>query len=398
MKILMVDSLVGNDYAIALCTSLANNGADVQLVVPKGRKVDKSVPFSVIHLGPSKDPSINKIKKIVQYINYLRQLLALIYKSKVEIVHFQFLRLEGIESLFLSFLKILSPAVVYTAHNVLPHENRKLDFVFKRIIYWAADGIIIHSRYIQEKLLKTFTVAVEKTYIIPHGNFDMYLPDTTISQEDARKRFSLSPEDNVILFFGYIRAYKGLDMLIEAFRIAATQDERLKLLIAGAPQNNILAKKYKMQIEQLEAKESVLFHAQFIPFAEVATYFSASDVVILPYKNIDHSGIVHLAYSFGKPIIASPVGDFPEAVEHGKSGYIFQEYTVESLVRIIVNAFADKENLGQMGCFAKELSDTKYSWQDVAQKTKQFYDQLTGNESNRLANALPPIFSSTTDE
>ena len=376
MKVLMVDSLVGNDYAIALCTGLAQNGLDVQLVVPQGRKVDANIPFPVIHLGPSKDPSINKIKKVIQYINYLRRLLGLIRQSKVDIVHFQFFRLEGIESLFLCLLRLFSPTIVHTAHNVLPHDNKKLDFVFKQIIYWAVDGIIVHSRYIQEKLLKTFRVNQEKTAIVPHGNFDLYLPDEPISREDAREKFGLSPQDNVLLFFGYIRPYKGLEVLIDAFGLAATQDCNLKLIIAGAPQNENLAKGYNNQIAQLDAKDKVLFHAHFIPFTEVATYFSAADIVVLPYRNIDHSGIVHMAYSFGRPIIASPVGDFPEAIEEGKSGLIFAENTQDALAATLAHAFSDKESLVQMGQYAKELSDGKYSWQNVAQSTIGFYKDL----------------------
>ena len=376
MKVLMIDSLVGNDYSIALCTGLAQNGLDVQLVVPQGRKVDANLLFPVIHLGPSKNPSVNKIKKVVQYINYLWRLLGLIRQSKVDIVHFQFFRLEGIESLFLCLLRLFSPTVWHTAHNVLPHDNKKVDFVFKQIIYWATNGIIVHSRYIQEKLLNTFKVNQAKTAIVPHGNFDLYLPDEPISKKEAREKLGLLPQDNVLLFFGYIRPYKGLDVLIDAFGLAAAQDCNLKLIIAGAPQNESLANRYNNQIAQLDAKDKVLFHAHFIPFAEVATYFSAADVVVLPYKNIDHSGIVHLAYSFGKPIIASSVGDFPEAIEHGKSGFIFSEKSKDALDATITNAFNDKGCLAQMGNFAKELSDSKYSWQNVAQKTKKAYQAL----------------------
>lgn len=383
--VLMVDSLIGNDYTIALCTGLAAQGVNVQLVVPHDRIVEPDIAFPVIHLAPSKQPGVNRLKKSLQYVTYLLQLLWLIFHSRPQVVHFQFLRRERLDTLFLCLLRLLPVPVVYTAHNVLPHENGRIDTVLKQLVYTAVDGILIHSRYIQRKLLDAFRVDAAKTCVIPHGNFSLYVPDEPIEGASARQQLGLGPEDRVLLFFGYIRPYKGLELLIDAFTTAAARDPHLKLVIAGKPQNEQLAEQYAQQIQATSVAGRILFHDRFIPFEEVALYFTAADLVVLPYKAIDHSGIMHLAYSFGKPIICTPVGDFPEVIEQGKSGFVLQSSDAACLVDGITTAFSDMQLLAQMGTYARNLGKTRYSWNEIARRTLHFYETIAGRQPQQSA-------------
>jgi glycosyltransferase involved in cell wall biosynthesis len=226
-------------------------------------------------------------------------------------------------------MKLAGVRLVYTAHNVLPHETGKLDKYLYSLIYKSAHYIIVHSDYIKEKLLISFSVKEEKVKVIPHGNFDIYLPAKRITKSEARRKLNMNVNDKILLFFGYIREYKGLDLLLDAFQTAKDCDSELKLLIAGMPFNEELKTHYSKRIKEISA-DRIIQHFKFIPSDEVQNYFEASDIVILPYKNIDHSGIIHLAYSFCKPVIVTNVGDFPETVEDGKSGYII-EYNKEEL-------------------------------------------------------------------
>lgn len=376
MKAIMIDPLVGNDYALCLCSGLDAIGVETSVVIVEDRKIRIPTEFSVKRLAPSKDPTINKIKKITDYFTYLAKLLNFIVKNDANIVHYQFFRRVKIESIFYIFLKLLGLKLVYTAHNVLPHEHSKIDYFFNFVIYKTSDVIIVHSNYIKNKLAKMFKVSDKKIKVIPHGNFDLYLPERPISKCNARETLNLSETDNVVLFFGYIREYKGLDLLLDAFQVARQSNKKLRLVIAGLPESRYLKEHYREKINRISYNGEIISHLSFVPSEEVATYFTASDIVVLPYKNIDHSGIVHLAYSFGKPLIASNVGDFSETIAHGQSGYLLEKNDPENLAITINKAFSDIESLENMGCFARKLSKTKYSWSDIAKQTKEVYETV----------------------
>lgn len=375
-RVIMLDATLGNDYSVCLCLGLSAVGVDVSLVVPENRVVNTSTDFEVKRLMPTKGPGTGGVRKIFPYLKYLTQLSTYVTKNDIGVVHFQFFRRERIESVFFLLLRLLGTSLVYTAHNVLPHESRRLDHLFRFVVYRSAKMIIVHSQHIKKKLAKTFRVNPAKIRVIPHGNFDIYLPEESVSRAEARAHLSLSDEDSIGLFFGFIREYKGLDLLLDAFQAITRHNERLKLVIAGAPQTPELENRYRKKIIQISRNDSILFHPRFIPSEEVATYFLASDIVILPYEEIDHSGIIHLAYSFGRPVIAADVGDFAEMVEDGKSGYLLNENTPQCLAEAMLGAFSDRDRLEEMGAYARHLSETKYSWRNAARHTMSVYEEV----------------------
>lgn len=379
-KVLMIDSLIGNDYTLCLCSSLSRFGADITLIVPENKEIRFPVNFVVKRIAPTKDNRYSKKKKLLKFIQYFLILLKLIIKGKNVIVHYQFFR-NKIETLFYILLKLLGANLIHTAHNVLPHETSKIDYILYFLIYKSSNMIIAHSNYIKNELSKKFKIKVNKIIIIPHGNFDIYLPPKGIDKNLARKYFGLSNEDDVILFFGYIRENKGLDLLLDAFEIVAESNPRLKLIIAGSVQSNKLRKNYEQKISIMKSRDRIVKDFNFITFNDVAQYFLAADIVALPYKNIYHSGVVHLAYSFGRPIIATRVGDFEEMTENGQSGYLTPENETTSFARTIIVAFSNKSKLLKMGQYAKKLSQSKYSWNEIAHHTGKLYENII--KSNR---------------
>ena len=195
--------------------------------------------------------------------------------------------------------------------------------------------------------------------------------------------FGLSEEQNVILFFGAIKEYKGLDILSNSIPLASMKINNLALIIAGeagdADTKEIVLKCNDI-LSKLSKKVSVIFHDKFIPVTEVAKYFIASDIVVLPYRRVTHSGIPHLAYAFGKPIIASNVGDFDEIIEEGKSGFVLSSNTQENLSEKIIQAFSDKSKLEEMGKYARNLCATKYTWKDSAESLIPVYEKMINNK------------------
>lgn len=376
MRVIMIDALVGNDYSICLCSALHAVGVNVELITPDNRVINLPIDFPVRHWMPTKDPTRGKTGKSIRYFGYLARLIAYVVKNNRgrQIVHFQFFRSERIESLLFPLLRLLGVKLVFTAHNILPHENSRVDYLLRFVVYGSAKAIIVHSEYIKNKLAKDFRIDREKIKVVPHGNFDHYIPREPISRLEARASLNLSETDNVALFFGFIREYKGLDMLLDAFEICARKDRSLRLVIAGAAHPSELETRYKRRMRQISTDSSIIFHAGFIPSEKVAVYFNVCDVVILPYKDIDHSGIVHLAYSFGRPLIATNVGDFAEVIEDGKSGYLLKDNSVECLSETMLEAFSDIARLENMGHYARKLSETKYSWLEIAKITRKLYE------------------------
>lgn len=373
----MVDSLIGNAYSTCLCESLDKNGTEVLLVVPENRKFPKTEKFKILFLSPSKANDSGKIKKLWGFIRYLKQLYDYIINSKCDVVHYQFFRRKE-EVLFFKFLKWRGVKLIVTAHNVLPHENSRIDYILKSIVYKNANAIIVHSGFIKDKLIKYFSQDPKKISIIPHGNFDIYLPSFEMTVEQARSSLSLAKSDNVLLFFGYIRPYKGIDLLLKAFEIAAEKDSNLKLIIAGSEHD--INKPLINEIYKNKFSDRILPFLTYIPNEDIVKYFNAADIVVLPYKDIDHSGIIHLAYSFGKPVLATNVGDFNEVVIDNKSGKVLKENDADCLSEMISQIFEDKGKLSEMGRYAKFLSETKYSWDDISKRTIELYKSIKLNK------------------
>jgi len=375
MKVILVDSLIGNDYTLCLASSLQNEGLEVVFIVPSNRKFAKLNKFTIKRWSPSKDKKDSNLLKLFKYFEYLFKLFFYILNNKDAAVHFQFFRFK-FDILFFVLLRSFNVNLVHTAHDVLPHETRKIDYLLNYFLYKSSRKIIVHSTYIKKKLISIFNVNQEKVEIVPHGNFDIYQSTSPLSNEEAKKEFNFLPADKVILFFGFIREYKGLDILLDAYSIVHKKNPEIKFIIAGSIATKSLSQVYRNKISTFQSDGSLITNFNYIPSDKVATYFTAADFVVLPYKDIDHSGIVHLAYSFEIPIIATNVGDFAETIEEGKSGYLVEKNDPEALADAIIEAFKNSELKLNMKNYIKELNSNKYSWDESARKTIEIYKKV----------------------
>lgn len=375
MNIILIDSLIGNDYTICLADALNNEGVKVTLITPSNREIKSSADFNVKKWIPSKDPAESSISKLAAYPVFLLKTLILVYRQKQPVIHFQFFRFKT-DIFFLVLLSLLGRKTVYTAHNIFPHERKNSDLWLNYILYKFAWRIILHSETVQRKLLDNFNINPAKTAIVPHGNFDIYKPSELPTQNEAREYFNLNSGDKVLLFFGYIKEYKGLDLLLKAFKLLSEEGQAIKLLIAGYPATKKLWESYSQIIEEIRDKSNIILRLEFIPSSDVALYFSAADYVVLPYKRIDHSGIIHLAYSFNKPVIATMVGDFQESIDEGKSGFLVNSQDEKDLAITIKKALENYDNISDMGEYISFLNRTRYSWEEAAKKTIKVYEGI----------------------
>ena len=244
--------------------------------------------------------------------------------------------------------------VVCIADNIIPHEKRFGDKPFTKYFIKPIDGFITMS----EKVLSDLPLfnITKPAKFVAHPLYDNF--GDIISKEAARKELNISNETSVVLFFGFIRKYKGLDILLDSVNIINSkyQIQNIKFLIAGEFYED--RKPFDEQIERLAIKDNLILRTDFIPDSEVKYYLCAADVVVQPYRNATQSGVTPLAYHFEKPMIVTNVGGLPSLVPDNKVGLV-AEPNAESIAEKIVAYFDKGENF-----FLPYLREEKkkYSW------------------------------------
>jgi len=254
--------------------------------------------------------------------------------------------------------------IICIADNIVPHEKRIGDKWFTRYFIKPVDAFIIMSEKVMHDL-RSFTKD-KPAKLVPHPLYDNF--GEKISKEEARKQLNIKNEELIILFFGFIRKYKGLDILFEAMKILNernpipnSQFPIPKLLVAGEFYED--RKSYDEQINKLGIKDNLILHTDFIPGNEVKNYMCAADLVIQPYRNATQSGVTPLAYHFEIPMIVTNVGGLPAMVPDNKVGLV-AEPTAASLAEKII-AYFDKGEAHFLPHLIEEKK--KLSWTKIVE-------------------------------
>jgi glycosyltransferase involved in cell wall biosynthesis len=250
--------------------------------------------------------------------------------------------------------------IIAITDNVIPHEKRLGDVPFTRYFLKSCDAFITMSENVMNDLRQ-----FEKTkpaQLVRHPLYDNF--GEPVSKEEARKKLGIDTNDQIVLFFGFIRKYKGLDILFEAMGLLKSQitnhkSQIIKLLVAGEFYED--AKPFQDQIKRLGIEDRLILRTDFIPDSEVKYYLCAADVVIQPYRNATQSGVTPLAYHFEKPMIVTNVGSLPALVPHEKVGLVCEPEPA-SLAAAITRYF----ELGEQ-YFIPHLrtEKEKYSWKNL---------------------------------
>jgi len=250
--------------------------------------------------------------------------------------------------------------IVCIADNIIPHEHRAGDKAFTKYFLKSCDAFITMSEKVLSDL-KQF----EKTkpiQLVRHPLYDTF--GEIISKEEAREKLKVNRSDSVILFFGFIRKYKGLDLLLEAMNDDKIKQSGIKLLVAGEFYED--AKQYQELIDRLGIRNQLILKTDFIQDSEVKYYLCAADAVVQPYRNATQSGVTPLAYYFEKPMIVTNVGGLPALVPDGKAG-IVTEPQPKSIAEAIIKFY----QLGEAHFIPHlRVEKQKYSWETLANTIK----------------------------
>lgn len=243
--------------------------------------------------------------------------------------------------------------VLFICDNIIPHERRPGDKLFTRFAFRFVDYFIVQSKWVMQDLM--YFVSAPRFRLTPHPIYNIF--GKPLSKNAARKRLGIR-ENNVLLFFGYVRRYKGLGVLLRAMPEILTHSD-VRLLVVGEFYEGEEA--YRRQIQDLNLQEKVTLRSGYLKNEEVAVYFSACDVVVLPYLSATQSGIVQIANHFDKPVIATSVGGLVEDVLHEKTGLIVPPENPSALASAVVDFYKKRKERRFIANIKKEKR--KYRWE-----------------------------------
>lgn len=352
-----------------LCLELNKEGHDAQIISYKLQYPNFLFPGSSQFEKSGSAPLGIKIHTILNTINPFNWLMVarFIRKQKPDFILFRYWLpffgpcLGTIGKLVKSHTKVLA-----LTDNIIPHEKRIGDHIFTKYFVKNCDGFIAMSKVVLNDL-SIFTQNLNNAYS-PHPMYENY--GDLISIDLARKKLNLNPHDKIILFFGLIRHYKGLDILLEALAAKEIKNQGVKLLIAGEFYDD---KNFYLQlIKKLKLQDHVIVHDKFIPNDEVRDYFCASNLVAQTYRNATNSGVTMVGYFYEKPMLVTNVGGLSEIVPNEVCGYVV-ENNCALISEKVVDFFAnDREKE-----FVKnvKIEKKKYEWIEFINSLLTLYNR-----------------------
>lgn len=254
--------------------------------------------------------------------------------------------------------------IVGLVHNIIPHESRVGDKALANYFVRSSDAFLVLSESVAQDL-RHFD-AQKPIECTPHPIYDSY--GALVDKKAARRYLELDDDRKYLLFFGFIRAYKGLDLLIAAMADPRIQALGIHLIVAGEFYGD--QSSYQTQIEELGVRESLVMHTEFIPNEVVRYFFGAADLVVQPYKTATQSGISQLAYHFEKPMVVTKVGGLPEIVEDGVAGYV-AEVNSTAIADAILQFFETQDKIDFIE--GVRAAQKRFSWETLITKLEELY-------------------------
>jgi glycosyltransferase involved in cell wall biosynthesis len=364
-------------YAYELVKSLKDAGTEVILATSQNCEFQGDTsPFLLSPVFSKYSAAKNKIISAYYYASALIKIWQLSSREKIDLFHLRWPKLLILDCILIKLLQSRGVRILTTADNVLPHEMKFYHSLVNRLLYRLCDCMIVHTNFDKTFLKNHWQISEDKIRVVPHGNMNGLVSCLDKDPAVTRKEMGLKSGDTLFLFFGQIRPYKGLQVLLKGFARCAGDLKKCRLAIVGELKEPWV--KYETLIHKLglDKTNQLIVRHGFIPLQEMLSWLSASDAVILPYTKISQSGVAILAASMGKPVIASRVGGVPEIVEHGKDGFLFTPSDEDALAGALIELSCDKQRLKRLGAHFRKKAQNEWSWQLIAKNTTDLYRQL----------------------
>ena len=374
-------------YALGLAAALSAAGTQFDFVGSNSLdspELHTTPQIRFLNLRGDQSVEAGAVKKMTRVLAYYAKLMGYALTAKPKIFHILWNNKFELfdRTLLMLFYRLLGKKICFTVHNVNVRSRDGGDSWLNRATlkfqYRCCDHFFLHTERMRAELIADFGVPPEKASLIPFG-INSTTPDTALTGAAAREKLGLAATDKVLLFFGNIAPYKGVEFLVDAFIEVAAREKNLRLIIAGRPKGSeaywaeVLAK-----INASPVREKVILKIEYVPDAETEIYFKAADILILPYTHIFQSGVLFLGYNFGLPSIAADVGALKDDIVEGETGFIFPPRDAKALSLAMEKFFASElfANLASRRANIREFAFEKYSWSKVARITTEVYARL----------------------
>jgi len=374
MRVHVVDpSAYTPPYDHALCRALGAAGAEVELftsrfaygpVAPVEGYARRELFYRAARGAPG-----SRLRAATKLAEHIPDMLRYRHAARgADVVHFQWLTVQHLDGRLLPTNRSAAGAhrpLVLTAHDVVPREPRPGQRSAQRRLYERFDAVVVHSEHGRERLTRELGVNPDGVHVIPHGVF----AHLAVQRPGVEDEPPLQTDKPVVLCFGLMRPYKGIDLLLQAWRGI----EDAELWIAGMP---------RMDISPLRAiaPPNVRFVPRFITDSQLPAYFRRADLVVLPYREIDQSGVLFTALAFGKPLLLSDVGGFPEIAATG-AARTFPTGDACALREALSELLDDPAGRSEMAERASAAAAGPYSWEAIARRTLDLYQALLGQRA-----------------
>lgn len=307
-----------------------------------------------------------KLQAVWAYGKTLCRLAWIIRTGKFDVVHVQCFKNMRCEAMIYRLVRRFCGKFVLTAHNVLPHEEGMRAVKEYRKLYAFCDEIIVHNQTSRAYLMEQMGVPEEKITVIAHGAYQTHMEQPRPAEPDGKTHF---------LQFGFIRKYKGIDILLKAVSLIPREErETLSFVIAGKQYEKLDDTDYPALIKELGVDDCVRFERGHVPDGQIAELFGRADFLVFPYRHIYGSGALLLSYTYRKPVIVSDIPAFLEETDQGKTGLVFESENPQALSRAIRKAARSssetRKNYQEAVC---RLVEEKYNWSLSAARTADVY-------------------------
>jgi glycosyltransferase involved in cell wall biosynthesis len=360
-------------YDHALCSALAAAGVDVRLLTSHFAYGPVAAPVGYardeVFYRCARGGANSRLRRATKLAEHVPDMLAYRRRARAaDVVHFQWLAVQHVDAHLLPRGRPL----VLTAHDVLPREPRPGQLAAQRRLFDRFDAVVVHSAHGARRLVDELALDAERVHLIAHGVLDHLVDAPTRPLPDELAAVGRP----VVLCFGLMRPYKGIDVLLDAWDAAWDAE----LWIVGMP---------RMEIAPLRAAApaNVRFVARFVGDDELGAYFRRADAVVLPYREIDQSGVLSTALAFGKALVLSDVGGFAEV----GAGRLVPPGDALALRVALADVIGDPAERERLAAAARAAASGPLSWSTAARDTIALYETLLAGRATRAA--APPRFA-----
>jgi D-inositol-3-phosphate glycosyltransferase len=394
IEIGLVTGCQDRPYAFGLAMALVSKGVRVDMIGGDGEDspelhVTRNLRF--LNFRGSQRQNQDFAAKLSTLMLYYARLIHYAARSKAGILHILWNnKFEYFDrTILMLYYRLLGKKIALTAHNVNQAKRDLQDSLLNRLTlkiqYRLSNHIFVHTQKMKDELCQDFAVTEKAVTIIRHPINNAF-PDTELTPVEAKRRLGVRESEKTILFLGRIRPYKGIEHLLAAFQQLVTRDASYRLIIAGEPKKG--SEHYLDEIRGIVSRDfsqgEIILKFQFVRDEEMELYLKASDVLVLPYKDIFQSGVLFLSYSYGLPVVATDVGSFREEIVEGKTGFLCKPGDTADLARTLETYFLGHiyRNLDIHRQEIKDYANKVHSWTAVADITRTAYEEMVGRHSS----------------